>query len=565
MVTTTTTTIAAMMNDGGNRNTTQKNAAASRSSKKRRRMLLFVMIFAVTFLQLLLITATITTTTKTTKEYTVYNTNPIICSYRPFESFNPVGYIKANIGTKQSSSSHHHHHNKKFAYAFVVAGCTSSSLTSSSSSLSSCQAYILNAIVASTVLKNYNSTSDILFCVRMASSSSSDRLSCEEEQMLQMAGIQLYYLPKIIIRRRKGKGAGISKNENGEEEEEEEEVENFGTITLEKFRVLEMTKYERVYFLDADLIPLCNIDYHMELSYNNNRGGSSSSSSSSSSSDSAVLQQYVGMQGSREPINTGSFIVTPKDGLFDNVLNIVHRHREKDIEPQVFNPIHGWGHTIMNDENDRWYASEVNGLLWNFHGFQVDQGIMYYWLKYEMRNWSHILENGEIDTWRDISSWTDEDKVINKVNPIKVTKNQYIALVNKSKAYQINNNNNNNNYNTGCRGHLHGRNKGTIKGLALDMYHYKGKEKPWLEPIIADSIPATYSTNLKGRDVWLYWLGVANTTLGIKLPDRIDISSSSSSSSGGDGRGPTVLDWKSDRNMLLQPGIELPRPTPRGG
>ena len=43
-----------------------------------------------------------------------------------------------------------------------------------------------------------------------------------------------------------------------------------------------MTEYDRVYFLDSDLIPICNTDYHMELSY------------------SGVLEEYVAMQGDKE-------------------------------------------------------------------------------------------------------------------------------------------------------------------------------------------------------------------------------------------------------------------------
>lgn len=107
------------------------------------------------------------------------------------------------------------------------------------------------------VLKDHSSSADILFLVRMASDEPEDdsKLSCTQEYWLRQAGIKLYYLPKV-------------------------KFDNFGPVSLEKLRVLEMTKYDRVYFLDADLIPLCNIDYHMELS----QGGS--------------LQGFVAMQGS---------------------------------------------------------------------------------------------------------------------------------------------------------------------------------------------------------------------------------------------------------------------------
>jgi hypothetical protein len=379
----------------------------------------------------------------------------------------------------------------KFAYAFAVAACTPES----------CQPYVLNAIVASTVLKHHNSSSDVVFLARMASNdpenanrNSSEKLSCQQEYWLRQAGIKLYYLPKV-------------------------KMDNFGTVSLEKFRVLEMTKYERVYFLDADLIPLCNIDYHMELSH---RG---------------ILQDFVAMQGSREPINAGAFIVTPKQGLFGNVMDIVHRHLKKQKEPTILNPIEGWGHEIA--DNDRWVASQTNGLLWNFHGFQVDQGLIYYWLKYEILNWSHVLENGNVDTWNEVTSnvgfWRNRTNVVNLANDKK-----YIAIVNTS-----------NDYSSRACGSLHGRESNVLHGLALDTYHYKGKDKPWLQHIQAEDIPSTYSGDLEGRNVWLYWLGEANKTLNLYLPSvMMDMN----------GRGPTTLDWTSDRNMLLQPGVELPVP-----
>eukprot|EP00980_Cylindrotheca_fusiformis_P008152 scaffold1727_cov133-Cylindrotheca_fusiformis.AAC.55 len=390
----------------------------------------------------------------------------------------PQSYMRANNETSKT----------EFAYAFTVAACT----------IESCQPYVLNAIVASTILKHYNSNADVVFVVRMASKKAGDdptkitQLSCQQEYWLRQAGIKLYYLPNV-------------------------KIDNFGTVSLEKFRVLEMTKYDRVYFLDADLIPLCNIDYHMELSIMGR------------------LQNYVGMQGSREPINAGSFIVTPRHGLFENVMDIVHRHRKKEREPTILSPVEGWGHEI--EDNDRWVASGTNGLLWNFHGFQVDQGLLYYWLKYEVLNWSHILENGEVDTWAEVTSNVNYWR--NRTNVVGLADGKYIGIVNKSKSddFRI------------C-GSLHGRDPSELHGLALDTYHYKGKDKPWLQPIHANEIPPTYTTDLQGRDVWLYWLGQANRTLNLRIPNVLEVH----------GRGPTMLDWTSDRNMLLNPTVEIPVP-----
>lgn len=120
----------------------------------------------------------------------------------------------------------------RFAYAYLAAGCT----------LTSCNGYVLYAIVASAILKHHKSKADIVFMVRMTGGDDTiSKLSDKHERWLQKAGIYVEYLPKIP-------------------------TDNFATVTLAKFRILELTQYDRVYFLDSDLIPLCNIDYHMEAS-----------------------------------------------------------------------------------------------------------------------------------------------------------------------------------------------------------------------------------------------------------------------------------------------------------
>jgi hypothetical protein len=149
------------------------------------------------------------------------------------------------------------------------------------------------------------------------------------------------------------------------------------------------------------------------------------------------------------------------------------------------------------------------------------------------------LENGEIETWKDVTVDVNSGKR-SPTDVIKVPNSRYISMVNKSKEFT-----------TKSCGSLHGRDKSLHHGIMLDTYHYKGKEKPWLQPIETDNLPKTFSEDLQGRGVWLYWLGIANQTLSLSLPSVINST----------GRGTSgVLDWKSDRNMLLQPDINLPVP-----
>jgi hypothetical protein len=377
-----------------------------------------------------------------------------------------------------------------FAYAYVVAGCNSSS----------CTGYLLNALVATTILRHYNSTSDVVFQVRMASNSKDTKLSEIHEHWLQRAGIHLRYLPKVPY-------------------------DNFGTATLEKFRVLELTEYDRVYFLDADMIPLCNTDYQMEKSYY-----------------SGELQLYVGLQGGIAPVNGGGFIVTPKRGLFRDVVNIVHRHRNKTENPATFDPMAGWGHQMA--ANDPWIGRFRQGNQWDFHGVGVDQGVLYQWLKYQVLGWSHILQNGQVHTWQEVTLGGDHLQDAGRpTKSFKVANNKHIAVVNVSNLEW-----------KGCGRGVpanNGKGRRKMKGPFLDLVHYGGKQKPWGTPIRAETIPLVYETVVTLPGIWLYWLGVANRTWGLRLSSYMDL--------GGPGR-PLNFDGDDNNTNLLEPHIVLPIP-----
>ena len=273
----------------------------------------------------------------------------------------------------------------KFAYSFVISGCDTATYGGS------CTAYVLNAIIAATVLRYHRSTSDIIIQVRMLSTTPhNSQLSPQLTKWLTAASIQIRYLPRV-------------KNEN------------FATATLEKFRVLELVDYDRVYFLDGDLIPLTNIDYHMEMSYRD---------------DCQTLQKFVGYQDIEGPINSGSMIVTPSPGLFEEVMNIVNKQRNSEIP--FFDEQVGWGHTIQ--AGDEWRSWNGNrGKLWNYWGVHYDQGLQYHFFKYKLGSWTYLLENGRVENWEEISKDSVErwKRKTSHVFPIE-DGNRYIAKTSKS-------------------------------------------------------------------------------------------------------------------------------------
>jgi hypothetical protein len=80
--------------------------------------------------------------------------------------------------------------------------------------------YILNPLAASQVLQYDNSTADVVLKVWMTAHINDTRLPVQQEEWPLKSGIKLAYLPKVL-------------------------VDNFGTATMEKFRMLEMVEYDR--------------------------------------------------------------------------------------------------------------------------------------------------------------------------------------------------------------------------------------------------------------------------------------------------------------------------------
>ena len=342
----------------------------------------------------------------------------------------------------------------KFAYAFIISGCTGAT---------SCTGYILNIIAAAQVLRNSNSTADIVLQVRMAAHDNSTRLPLEQQEWLKKSRVRLRYLPKVSR-------------------------DNFGVATMEKFRVLEMTEYDRVIFMDSDILPLCNMDYMFHESF------------------SGQLSENVAVSGSVAPATASFFLVTPQEGEFARVLEIVHRHRCR--RATRFNTTVGWGHVM--DPNDKWESWQESGHLWNFFAATSDQGLLYHWLKYELLNYTHI-HLGKTDTWREVTGNVDYWRK-QAVPVFGVKDNRFIAKV-RSEFVDL----------RGCGGPKLNRRGAYAKIPPFrDFYHFAGGGKPWNQPIVAQDVPSNYSSAVKGRDVWMYWLGEANRTLELRLPSRIE-------------------------------------------
>ena len=143
---------------------------------------------------------------------------------------------------------------------------------------------------------------DYILFVQMSVSTDSHTLPTEEEELLQLMGIQIIYLPKMR--------SSIH--------------ECFYAIVQEKFRILQLIDYSRVIFLDADISPVCNLDYIFELS--EPPVGETKRSPTSPS-----LKPNVIMAENTEAANAGFFMLQPSLDDWELLQKEIRRKEEKAL------------------------------------------------------------------------------------------------------------------------------------------------------------------------------------------------------------------------------------------
>eukprot|EP00588_Corethron_pennatum_P022470 CAMPEP_0194326986 /NCGR_PEP_ID=MMETSP0171-20130528/39135_1 /TAXON_ID=218684 /ORGANISM="Corethron pennatum, Strain L29A3" /LENGTH=455 /DNA_ID=CAMNT_0039086763 /DNA_START=158 /DNA_END=1528 /DNA_ORIENTATION=- len=385
----------------------------------------------------------------------------------------------------------------KYAIAYIIGGCHWKTWNS----MDSCVPYILNAIVTAHVLRTFHSSIDVVLKVRMASSSTETsfaELSPEIEEWLSKTGVILSYLPKV----RKG--------------------DNFGTVSIEMFRTLEMLDYDRVLFMDSDSYPRCNIDSHFDLSFN------------------GLVKENVGFAGSAAPITASALMVTPKSGAFHQVMDIIHRHRNNTSKSKTkLDPIQGWGHPIVNEVGD-----VVRN--WDWFGVEVDQGILYEWLMHEIKNFTLIKDNTYLTYQEVVVKPTSSNQSNHKNNTYQMIS----FLANKTSPLILT-----------CPGG-DGTGIASLKGtIAGAINHFAGGNKPWGQGAMDVPEKLTNGTvhnetkfrELGGKEKWRYWLSEANRTYSLNLPSRLSLTAKQ------------PLGFNLNAQMLLSPNVEIPVPTGNRG
>lgn len=232
--------------------------------------------------------------------------------------------------TESTSLSHqqqvhpNHISRSKFAYTFVIGGCNPDQP-------SRYRGYVYNILVSARMLRNLGSKADVVAFFQLSSKAANATTTLPEDDVrpLEALGVRIRYIPPSP-------------------------TESFYEANMNKFHMLSMTEYERVLFMDGDVLPLTNLDYLFDLSM-----------------EGVVLKRNLVVAAPQSPSNGGFFMLAPEPGDFERVKAIIC---ERENKP--FDPVQGYGHTIVPP--DKWETRKTTGTEFTFYGASADQGLRKY-------------------------------------------------------------------------------------------------------------------------------------------------------------------------------------------
>ena len=266
----------------------------------------------------------------------------------PTASANSSNHINQQAPATASATATNPKPSSPYAYVWVIGSIHENNMAY--------KGFLYNVLIAAKVLREKGSTADFVFWAQLSPKSKlKGRLPEEDERMLRELGVQIRMLDEV-------------------------EHESFSQIVYEKFRLLTMIEYKRVIFLDADILPRASLDYIFHLS------------DPGDASTPTLLRPNLILATRGEPCNTAFFMVEPSDAGWKLLQDTVTRqHKEGASLPYPhFSRSDGWGYNFQMN-GDPWKATNKTGWKWAYHAAHSDQGLMYYWAKFGMKDTSIIL------------------------------------------------------------------------------------------------------------------------------------------------------------------------------
>jgi len=351
-----------------------------------------------------------------------------------------------------------------YAYSFVLGGIHEDRFAY--------KGFLYNILIAVQILRAQGSTADFVIWMRLSPDSKLAGANHKDEQK------QTQKLPADADRWLRAMDVRVRLLDTLDHE-------SYSQTVFDRFRLLSMTEYKRVIYLDADIMPRSNMDYLFRLSdtdtYNitdtendNNNNNTILNKIDTTTDPLPVLRPNLILASRKEPCNGGMFMVAPNHGNYATLQAIIRRQREEgeQLKYPYFDYLKGWGHKFKKG-GDRWYAvNEKDGDNWRFHGSHADQGLLYYYVKYANQDVSivigdRLLNYVPMDDGTVVSSNKGQPKLIlddfllstiqrkgleGELPPTPLPKAQY-----------------------GCGG----ANFKCRRLPYLHMVHFSGKDKPW--------------------------------------------------------------------------------------
>ncbi|GFH55741.1 hypothetical protein CTEN210_12217 [Chaetoceros tenuissimus] len=223
--------------------------------------------------------------------------------------------------------------------------------------------FIWDILISARLLCRTGSTADKWLYVRLSPESNREEIPEEDRKLLTAHGIRIIHLKKS-------------------------RTESFGQITYDKFHILNMTDYKRVMFLDADTIPLTNMDYFFHLSDPDHKDTPT------------ILKPFFLYATLKEPCQGGMYMVEPSTWMYEKYVETVKDQHEKakDLPYPHFNKGIGWGYHFKQ-HRDHWESISANMTRWSFYAAHIDQGLMFYLAKYIYKDVSIAIGN-KLQNWK---------------------------------------------------------------------------------------------------------------------------------------------------------------------
>ena len=242
----------------------------------------------------------------------------------------------------------------RYAYNFVLGGIHEKELAY--------RGFLYNILISVKVLRRLGSEADFWVWAQLSANSTLDDLPEDDMRLFDALGINVVKMEKPSYA-------------------------SFSSLMYDKFRALQKTEYKRIMYLDGDVLPLVNLDYYFHLSDPDEK------------SVPTILQPNLNIATKRAPCNGGMFMMEPAVGAWEQLADVVNKHREEVLELPYphFDFDRGWGHDFK-EIGDYWESYNKNGTDWHFYGSHADQGLWFYYAKYVRMNVS-ILIATKMQTW----------------------------------------------------------------------------------------------------------------------------------------------------------------------